>query len=64
VICAATTTVSPGLCQVSPTVEPSTGGSSNTLAIIVGVTIGGGVLLAVVITVTVAVLCHRMKKSE
>jgi hypothetical protein len=56
----AVTTVSPGKCQVSLSVGPST---SNTLAIILGVTVGGGVLLVVVIAVTVAVVCHRMKES-
>jgi hypothetical protein len=45
--------------KVSPTVVSSTG-----LAIILGVTIGGGVLLVVVIAVTVAVVCHRMKGSK
>jgi hypothetical protein len=57
VTCAASA-VSPGKCQVSPPV------GSNTLAIILGVTIGSGVLLVVVITVTVAVVCHRMKGSK
>jgi hypothetical protein len=60
VSCAATTIVPPRPCQVSPNVGPST---SSTLAIILGVTIGGGVLLVVVIAVTVAVVCHRMKES-
>jgi hypothetical protein len=63
VTCTATA-VSPGLCQVSPSVGPSTVSNTNTLAIILGVTIGGGVLLVVVIAVTVAVVCQRMKESK
>jgi hypothetical protein len=49
---------------VSSTVVPSTVSNTNTLAIILGVTIGGGVLLVVVIAVTVAVMCHKMKGSK
>jgi uncharacterized integral membrane protein len=55
------TTVSPDKCQVSLSMGPST---FNTVAIILGVTIGGGVLLVVVIAVTVAVVCHKMKRSK